>query len=159
MLQQVYKPTVRSGAATDFILRCQRVQLLIHKKNESSLLGDGSGDPNGRDKEEDNDTSLMEELQEEGTAHKQDTNFTNDIAEAVLGVMNADAPLDDASAKEGEGSVVNVSCDVSQLFLLSKQFTYNSCISFTNLWFKNLVMFCRQVLMKMLVLVRTIFQC
>jgi len=34
------KPTGKSGTATEFILKCQRVQLLIHKKNELSLLGD-----------------------------------------------------------------------------------------------------------------------
>jgi hypothetical protein len=52
----------KSGAATKFILECQRVQLLIYKKNEASLLGGGSGSSSGSDEDEDHDSSWTEEL-------------------------------------------------------------------------------------------------
>ena len=130
----------KSGAVTDFILRCQRVQLLIHKKNESSLLGDGSGDSSGSDKDEDNDTSWMEEFQEEGTAAVQETNSPTEITETIVGVANVNSPSDDAAAAEGGGTVVNGAGNVSQFFCCQ-----NSLLSFLAfhlliLWFKNLLM-------------------
>ena len=60
--------------------------MLIHKKNESSLLGDGSGNSSDSDEDEDNDTSWMEELQEEGTSAALESFFVNNNTEIVSGV-------------------------------------------------------------------------
>ena len=97
------KPTGRSGAATDLILTCQRVQLLIHKKNESSFLGDGSGNSSDSDEDEDNDTSWMEELQDEGTSAAQESVSVNHNTENVSGVADVNSPSDGAVAAEAKG--------------------------------------------------------
>ena len=39
MCNKFKKPTGQSGNAEDFILKCQRVQDLIHKKAEATLMG------------------------------------------------------------------------------------------------------------------------
>ena len=44
MCNKFMKPTGSAGGARDFILRCQKVQALIHKKCESSLMGGHSED-------------------------------------------------------------------------------------------------------------------
>ena len=139
------KPTGRSGAATDFILRCQRVQLLVHKKNESSLLGDGSDNSSDSYEDEDNDTSWMEELQEEGTSAVLETVPINNNTEIVSGVDNVNSPSDDAVAAEegvtgvnGAGKFLN--------FHVVKKLNFHLLIYF----FKNLFTFLQQVLMKVL---------
>ena len=114
------KPTGRSGAATDFILRCQRVQLLIHKKNESSLLGDGSDNSSDSNEDEDNDTSWMEELQEEGTSAVLETVPINNNTEIVSGVANVNSPSDDAVAAEEGVTGVNGAGNVSQFSCCQK---------------------------------------
>ena len=81
--------------------------MLIHKKNESSLLGDKSGNSSGSDKEEDHDTSWMEELHERGNTDNQQTNFPNKITETVLGITDVNSPSDDAAAAE-EGGLLSM---------------------------------------------------
>ncbi len=153
------KPTGKSGAATDFILKCQRVQLLIHKKNESSLFDDGSGNSSSSDKKEDHDTSWMEELQERSNTDNQQTNFPNKSTETVLGVTDVNSPSDDAAAAEEGGTVVNGAGNVSQIFLLSKKFTFNSCKSFTNLFVQESANIFLTVLMNLLPWAKISDQC
>ena len=98
--------------------------MLIHKKIESGLLGDGSDNSSDSDEDEDNDTSWMEEVQEEGTKN----------TETVVGVANVNSPSDDVAAAEEGVTVVNGAGNVPQIFLLSKKFTFNSCKSFTNIF-------------------------
>ena len=54
-------PTGQTGAANEYILRCRGVQDLIHKKNESSLLGAGSDSSSDSDEGEDPDSSWLEQ--------------------------------------------------------------------------------------------------
>ncbi len=123
------KPTGRSGAATDFILRCQRVQLLIHKKNESSLLGDGSGNSSDSNEDEDNDTSWMEELQEEGTSAALESVSVNNNTEIVSGVADVNSPSDGAVAAEEGVTVVNGAGNVSQFSCCHKiEFPYTDIL-------------------------------
>ena len=141
------KTTGKSGAATKFILKYQRVQLLIHKKNESSLLGDGSGSSSGSDEEEDHDTSWLEELQEKGNAYNQQTNLPNETTETALDVTDVNSPSDDdTAAEEGEllsmGQVMFLNFCCCQKCLISILASY--LLSFL---FKNLVMLFPQVLM------------
>ena len=101
------RPTEQSGAAHEFILRCKRVQDLIYKKNESSLLGDGSDSSSDSDEGEDPDSSWLE---------NQQTNLPN--KQTVL-VLTFNPPSDDAiAAEEGGGDVVNGAGNFSQFSLL-----------------------------------------
>ncbi len=101
---------------------------------DSQELGDSYGNSSGSDEEEDHDTSWMEELQERSNTDNQQTNFPNKSTETVLGVTDVNSPSDDAAAAEEGGTVVNGAGNVSQIFLLSKTFTFDSCKSFTNLF-------------------------
>ena len=113
------------GSATQFILKFQRVQLLIHKKKESNLLGDDFGSSSGSNKVEGDVTSWLEELKEKCNTDNQQTNFPNEIMETVLGVTDVNSPSDDAAAAKEWGTVVNGAGNVSQFFVLSKKFNFN----------------------------------
>ncbi len=141
------KPTGKSGAATDFILRCQRVQLMIHKKNESSLLGDGSGNSSESDDDEDNDTSWMEELQEEGTSAALESvsvNNNTEIASGVTDVVNSPSGCA-VAAEEGVTDVNGEGKMFLNIHIVSK-WNFNLLI----FSFKNLLTCLHQVLMKVL---------
>jgi hypothetical protein len=94
-------------------------------------LGDGSGSSSGSDEDEDHDTSWMEAHQKKGNADNQQTNLLNEIMETGVGVADFNSPSDDAAAAEEGGPVVNGAGNVSQFFLLSKKFNFNSCKLFT----------------------------
>jgi hypothetical protein len=106
-------PTGQTGAANEFIFRCQRVQDLIHKKNESRLLGAGSDSSGDSEEGEDPDSSWLE---------NQQTNILKKTTASVLSVDGNPLSDDAAAAEEGGGDVVNGAGNVSLFSLLSKSF-------------------------------------
>ena len=135
-------PTDQTGAANEFIFRCQRVQDLIHKKNESSLLGAGSDSSSDSDEGEDPDSSWLE---------NQQTNLLDKTTATVLSVA-VNPPSDDAAAaEEGGGDLVNGAGNVSLFSQLSKHFYFISCKLFTNVLSNKLVIELQQVILLKLV--------
>ncbi len=131
-------PTGQMGATNDFILRCQTVQDLIHKKNKSSLLGVGSDSSSDSDEGEDHDSSWLE---------NQQTNLLDKATATVLSVAD-NPPSDDAAAAEGGGGdVANGAGNFSLFSLLSKHFYFISCRPFANALSNKLVIELQQVLL------------
>ena len=142
MCYKFKKPTGNAGAASDFIRRCQKVQALIHKKCESTLMGSHSMEDSdhqdsldGEDSE-DEDKSVGEEDGGQDTVipalppFQEGEGGINDVEEVVADSPGAKEP-ETSSVGEGDPeAIMAAQGDFEGKLLLPHKVCDLRCLSF-----------------------------